>query len=139
MIYNYKRRIYYHDTDCGGIVYYASYLKFLEEARTNFFEHLGVSVKELAENEDTLFVVARQEIDYKKPSYYGDVLTVKTWIEEIGKIKLWFNYAITNEKDDLIANAKTLMVCVDKKINKKKIPDNLINILKSEMIYDVES
>ena len=59
-----KIKIYYHHTDCGGVVYYAKYLEFLEEARTEFFDHRGILVKELIK-QGVLFVDARQEIDYK--------------------------------------------------------------------------
>lgn len=130
MLKSYKRKIYYHDTDCGGIVYYGNYLKFLEEARTDVFDQMGLSVKDLAEKEDTLFVVARQEIDYKSPAAYGQVLDIKTWVEEIGRVKIWFGYEIRNEEGKVIIGAKTLMVCVDSSINKKRIPENITKKLK---------
>jgi YbgC/YbaW family acyl-CoA thioester hydrolase len=62
-------RIYYHHTDCGGVVYYANYLKFLEEARTQFMEGKGVFIKDLIK-QGVLFVVCRQEIDYKSQALY---------------------------------------------------------------------
>jgi len=130
MLLNYKRKVYYHDTDCGGIVYYGNYLKFLEEARTDVFEQLGLSVKELAEKEDTLFVVARQEIDYKSPATYGQILDIKTWVEEIGRVKIWFGYEIKGPDGKIIVAARTLMVCVDSKIDKKRVPENIEKKLK---------
>ena len=123
MLSNYKRKIYYHDTDCGGVVYYGNYLKYIEEARTDIFEQLGFSLKELAEKEDTLFVAARQEIDYKSPAHYGDILDIKTWVEEIGRVKVWFVHEIKDQGGKEIAVAKTLIVFVDSKINKKRIPE----------------
>ena len=129
MFTNYQRKIYYHDTDCGGIVYYGNYLKFLEEARTDVFEQLGMSVKELAEKEGTLFVVARQEIDYKSPASYGQVLDIRTWVEEIGRVKIWFGYEIKGPGGDLIVKARTLMVCVDGSIKQKRIPEYIIKKL----------
>jgi len=126
---NYQRKIYYHDTDCGGIVYYGNYLKFLEEARTDVFEQLGLSVKGLAEKEDVLFVVARQEIDYKSPASYGQVLDIRTWVEEIGRVKIWFGYEIKGPGGDLIVKARTLMVCVDGSIKQKRIPEDIIKKL----------
>ncbi len=129
MFTNYQRKIYYHDTDCGGIVYYGNYLKFLEEARTDVFEQLGMSVKELAEKEGTLFVVARQEIDYKSPASYGQVLDIRTWVEEIGRVKIWFGYEIKGPGGDLIVKARTLMVCVDGSIKQKRIPEDIIKKL----------
>lgn len=125
MLLNYKRKIYYHDTDCGGVVYYGNYLKFLEEARTDLFEQLGLSVKDLAEKEDVLFVVARQEIDYKSPAVYGQVLDVKTWVEEIGRVKIWFGYEIKDPEGKVVVAARTLMVCVDPLIKKKRVPEHI--------------
>lgn len=129
MFKNYQRKIYYHDTDCGGIVYYGNYLKFLEEARTDVFEQLGLSVKGLAEKEDVLFVVARQEIDYKSPASYGQVLDIRTWVEELGRVKIWFGYEIKGPGGDLIVKARTLMVCVDGSIKQKRIPEDIIKKL----------
>lgn len=79
-----KIRIYYHDTDCGGVVYYANYLKYMEEARTEFFEQRGLSLKELTKNQ-TLFVVIRQEIDYKTPAFYGDILEITTTLVNVSQ------------------------------------------------------
>ena len=129
MFKNYQRKIYYHDTDCGGIVYYGNYLKFLEEARTDVFEQLGLSVKGLAEKEDVLFVVARQEIDYKSPASYGQVLDIRTWVEEIGRVKIWFGYEIKGPGGGLRVKARTLMVCVDGSIKQKRIPEDIIKKL----------
>lgn len=65
-----KRRIYYYDTDCGGVVYYGNYMRFLEEARTEYMEERGLSVKALMDK-CIWFVVKRQEIEYKAPAVYG--------------------------------------------------------------------
>ena len=68
-----KKTIYYHDTDSGGVVYYANYLKYLEEARTEYFRSKFQELKTLAER-GVLFVVARVEIDYRSPAKYGGIL-----------------------------------------------------------------
>ena len=118
----YKIRIYYHHTDCGGVVYYATYLKFLEEARTEHMEQKGLSLKELAA-QGILFVVGRQEIDYKFPAYYADTLTVDTEISEISRASIVFLHEIKNQNRRLIVQAKTLLVCIDKNFKPKSIPD----------------
>jgi len=118
------KKIYYHDTDCGGVVYYANYLKFLEEARTEYFSEKGFSIKELAEN-GILFVVARQEIDYKAPAVYGDVLEVKTRIAETSTVKIVFENEIYNQDNQLLTKAKTILVCVDKNLKPKAIPPEI--------------
>ena len=119
-----KIRIYYYDTDCGGVVYYANYLKFLEEARTEYLEKRGASVPEL-KKQGILFVVARQEIDYKAPSFYGDILDIDTRVTNIGAAKLEFEYDIKNQKGQLIAKAKTILVFVDEDLKPKVIPEGI--------------
>ncbi|NQU74472.1 MAG: acyl-CoA thioesterase [Candidatus Omnitrophica bacterium] len=123
-----KVRIYYHHTDCGGVVYYAEYLKFLEEARTEFFEQKSVFVKDLKQR-GILFVVARQEIDYKAPAFYEDVLEIKTWVNEISRLKIEFEYEIKNQDGKLISTAKTILVFVNKDIKPKAIPEDVKNKL----------
>ncbi|OGW76889.1 MAG: hypothetical protein A3I73_06450 [Omnitrophica bacterium RIFCSPLOWO2_02_FULL_45_16] len=122
-------RIYYHDTDCGGVVYYANYLKYLEEARSEYFEDRGLIIKDLR-NEGIGFVVARQEIDYKSPSFYGDILEVKARITEASFTKVNFEYAIVNQNGRLIAAAKTVLVFVDKDLKPKRIPEDILKKLR---------
>lgn len=116
-----KVKIYYHHTDAGGVVYYANYLKFLEEARTEFFQEKGLSVKELSDN-GVLFVVCRQEIDYRLPAHYGDTLSVQTSIDKATGVKLEFMHEISNQSGQLVCQAKTIMVCVDRDIRPQPIP-----------------
>ena len=121
-----KKRIYYHDTDCGKVVYYANYLKYLEEARTEFFETRGVFVKDLDER-GILFVVARQEIDYKSPAYYGDTLEIDTRMTNLARSKIEFEYDIKNQNGKLVSTAKTVLVFVDKSVKPKSIPEDVKN------------
>ncbi|RKY30740.1 MAG: hypothetical protein DRP74_06380 [Candidatus Omnitrophota bacterium] len=116
-----KVRIYYHHTDCGKVVYYANYLKFLEEARTEFFESKEIFVKELTA-QGILFVVARQEIDYKRPAFYGDLLNIDTKLAALSKVRIEFEYEIKNQNGQIISNAKTIMACVDKDLKPISIP-----------------
>lgn len=117
-------RIYYHHTDAGGVVYYAKYLEFLEEARTEFFSDRGISVKELTK-QGILFVVARQEIDYKAPAFYGDILRIDSRITENGRVKLEFTYEIKNQNNQIVSIAKTVLVCVDKDLKPMSIPEEM--------------
>jgi acyl-CoA thioester hydrolase len=119
-----KTRVHFHHTDCGGVVYYATYLKFLEEARTEYFELRAASVKQLADA-GIMFIVARQEIDYKFPAVYGDELDVQAKIAAIKGVRIEFLHEIYNQNKELIVNAKTILVCVDKKIKPKAIPEDL--------------
>jgi acyl-CoA thioester hydrolase len=119
-----KIKIYYHHTDCGGVVYYAKYLEFLEEARTEFFNEKGISIKKLTQ-QGILFVVARQEIDYKAPAFYGDVLSIDTRVINTSRVKLEFAYEIKNQDNQIISTAKTVLVCVDGNFKPQAIPQEL--------------
>jgi acyl-CoA thioester hydrolase len=119
-----KKRIYYHDTDAGGVVYYANYLKYMEEARTEFLEERGIFIKELA-RQGILFVVAHQEIDYKAPTFYGDVLNVSTKLACMSSVKLEYEHEVKNQNGQLICLGKATLVCVDNQIKPKPIPEDL--------------
>ncbi len=119
-----KKRIHYHDTDCGGVVYYGNYLKFLEEARTDYLEGIGFSVKGLMD-QGVLFVVRRQEIDYKFPAVYGDTLDITVWIKESSPVRIQFAYEIKNQDGRLLSKAVTDMVCVGKDFKIRELPPEL--------------
>jgi len=123
-----KKCIYYHDTDCGGVVYYANYLKFMEEARTEFFAQRNSSIKELADS-GTMFVVARQEIDYKFPAKYADELDIQTRVGDVSRVRIEFLHEIYNQDKQIIVKAKTLLVCVDKNLKPQAIPEDLLKKL----------
>lgn len=108
-----QKTIFYHDTDCGNVVYYANYLKYFEEARTLFMAEKGFSVPALMER-GLYFVVARQEVEYKYSVRYGDVINVSTKVLEISDIKIVFENLITNQNGRLCTKGKTTLVCVDK-------------------------
>jgi acyl-CoA thioester hydrolase len=121
-------RIYYHDTDCGGVVYYANYLKYLEEARSEYFETRSLIIKDLLA-QGIGFVVARQEIDYKSPAVYGDTLDVKTRVTDASLTRANFEYDIVNQTGKLIASAKTVLVFVDNTLKPKRIPEEILKKL----------
>ncbi len=125
-----KIRIYYHDTDCGGVVYYANYLKYLEEARSEYFEERGLIIKDMLKD-GIGFVVARQEIDYKSPSFYGDTLEVKTRVTDASLTRVNFEYDIVKDSGQLVASAKTVMVFVDKTLKPKRIPEDILKKLET--------
>lgn len=107
-----QKTIFYHDTDCGNVVYYANYLKYFEEARTLYMAQKGYSVAELMKR-GLYFVVARQEVEYKFPVRYADVITVDTKVLEVSDIKIVFENTITNQNGRLCTKGKTTLVCVN--------------------------
>jgi acyl-CoA thioester hydrolase len=118
-------RIYYEDTDCGGVVYYANYLKYFERGRTEYLEARGIFVKECIPK-GFFFVVAHQDIDYKAPAFYADVLHIETKVSKISSASIIFEYVVKNKKtEQLIATAGTILVCVDKDIQPMKIPKDV--------------
>ena len=86
-------RIYYEDTDCGGIVYYANYLKYFERARTQYLENRRLSVAELM-NAGRVFVVVHAEVDYRAPARYGETLEIETTISEMNPAAMTFSHVV---------------------------------------------
>jgi len=121
------KKIYYHDTDCGGVVYYANYLKYFEEARTEFLTDTGIDLKLLSQN-NTWFVVKGVEIDYKAPARYADQLMISSQITKIKNVSLEFIQEIKRDTELLVC-AKTKLVCVDSDFRPKAIPDNIRSLL----------
>ncbi|MFH1414040.1 MAG: thioesterase family protein [Candidatus Omnitrophota bacterium] len=113
--------MYYHHTDCRGVVYYGKYLEFLEEARTELLAEKGVLIKELAD-QGILFVVVRQEADYKMPAFYADTLRIDTQITNTSRVSMEFTYLLRNQNDKIVLQAKTILACVDKNLKPKPIP-----------------
>ncbi|MEI8349992.1 MAG: tol-pal system-associated acyl-CoA thioesterase [Candidatus Omnitrophota bacterium] len=120
-----KKRIYYHDTDCGGVVYYANYLKYFEEARTEYMRVKGLELKELAAK-GILFVVRRVEIDYKAPAHYADLLEIHTQITKTKNVSLDFFQEI-KRADKTLVSATTTLVCIDSTFRPAAMPEELIN------------
>ena len=120
-----KIRIYYEDTDCGGVVYYANYLKYFERARTEFIRERGIDLAKLME-EGFLFTVSRAEVDYKAPAYYGDMLHVVTELAEVARASFTFSHTITRDGDGKrIVEGRAKLVCVKEGGKPVRLPDEL--------------
>lgn len=120
-----EAKIYYEDTDCGNVVYYANYLKYMERGRTEFLADHGFSVSELAA-QGTVFVVARVEIDYRSSARLGETLLIKTWVSEMTRTSILFGTTITEKSSGrLIAEAQARLVCVDTAGKIKRLPHEL--------------
>lgn len=118
-----EKKIYYHDTDCGGVVYYANYLKYLEEARTEFLLGKGIELQRLA-GENIFFVVARVEIEYKSPARYQEKLKIFTRVEEAKFSAIKFYHEV--KKDDVIVvKAITTLVCIGKDFKPISLPEEV--------------
>jgi len=95
-------RVYYEDTDHGGVVFYANYLKFMERARTEWLRVRGVEQDLLAEQQGVIFAVRSAQLDYLKPGKFNQLLSVSVKVAEAGKASLIFEQAVVVEKNLII-------------------------------------
>ncbi len=104
-------RVYYEDTDSGGVVYYANYLKFMERARTEWLRKLGYEQVRLGE-EGLIFAVRRAELDYLKPAHLDDRLQVKSYVYDCGRVSIDFEQNIYR-KEELLCRGRVRIVSLD--------------------------
>ncbi len=121
--HRYSKAIYYHDTDCGGVVYYANYLKFLEEARTEMLLSKGISLRDLA-LKGIGFAVAKVEINYKNPARYQDTLTIITNVSRVRLSAIEFEHTILRD-DQVIALARVMVVLVGSDFRPIRMPEDI--------------
>lgn len=126
-IFTINKRIYYHDTDCGGVVYYANYLKFFEEVRTEHLLSKGIDLNKLGK-EGILFAVADLDIRYKGPAKYGDELVILSKIEKVKSASLYFYHEI-KRKDTLLVECNTRFVSIDLNFKPITIPSGISTLL----------
>lgn len=105
-------RIYYEDTDAGGVVYYANYLKFAERGRTELLRLLGFENKTLIEQHRVLFVVQHVEADYIKPAHLDDMLRIETSIVQLKSASVVMKQSVFRKTDEIFSMSVKL-VCVD--------------------------
>lgn len=124
--FTFQIRTRYAETDQMGVIYYGNYPQYLEIARVEWLRSLGISYKYMEEIGIMLPVVSLH-IDYKKPAFYDELLSVKISLKEIPTSKIIFDYQILNEKNELLAVANTILVFVNKETFKPiKCPDFLL-------------
>lgn len=127
-------RIYYEDTDAGGVVYHASYLKFGERGRTEFLRHLGHQNSDLAREHGTLFLVRHIEIDYHRPALLDNLLRLETAIESMKNTSFTMRQRFFRD-EELIADMRVALVCVDTNAIK---PVRLPGIVRDEFMNFIE-
>jgi acyl-CoA thioester hydrolase len=124
-----KVKVYYEDTDSGGVVYYANYLKFLERARTEALVSLGFSNKKIKDEFKALIIVKSCNIEYKKSAYLEDELIIRSFVKSITKTSFFMNQFIS-KGNDMIVEAKVHLVFINEKGKPIKIPDTLFQNFK---------
>lgn len=124
-----QHRVAYADCTVGNHIYYARYLELIEAARNEFFRSLGSPFLHWQEN-DTIFPVIEAHLRYKSPARYDDLLKIEVRVTGAERIRLNFAYRITSQRDELILEAETHHVCTSLHEKPKKLPPELVAMLK---------
>ncbi len=128
-LFNWPVRIYYEDTDAGGVVYHANYLNFFERARTEMLRHLGFEQDQLKAESEVLFAVRSLSIDYFKPAKFNDLLNIITQITDCRKTWLMFEQTLMRD-DEVLCKAEIRIACIDAlKLKPKPIPPFILEKL----------
>ena len=120
-VFTWNVRVYYEDTDAGGIVYYANYLKFFERARSEWMRALGVGQQSLLEEQDAMFVVKTVSADYHAPAKLDDELKLTLTIEKMGRASVCFIQQAWRA-DCLLNTARVRVACVDAALRPRPLP-----------------
>jgi acyl-CoA thioester hydrolase len=122
-------KIYYEDTDCGGVVYYANYLKYFERARTEYLADHGLSVPEL-QQQGTLFLVTHAELFYRSPARYGETLEIDTTVIPSRKTGLIFTHTIQEKQTHrVVVEGFATLVTVNSQGKVRRVPESILEAL----------
>ena len=127
--FNYKIKVYYEDTDAGGVVYYANYLKFLERARSEALSEVGLSNIKIKKDYGALIVVKSCNIDFNKSAHLEDKLKINSVLTYFSKTSFTMSQSIYRNKD-IIVKSKVHLVFINEKSKPTKIPENILKNLK---------
>ena len=120
-----EKRIYYHDTDAGGIVYYGRYLNYLEEARTEYLEKKGLSVQ-IFHDRGMIYAVRKCTITYRSPARYGDTVVCDAKLQKMTAAQIIFDQTIHDKKGGrLIVEAEVALACLNREFKPTQIPEDL--------------
>jgi acyl-CoA thioester hydrolase len=122
-------KVYYEDTDAGGIVYYANYLKYLERARTEALTTIGLSNLQIKEKFGALIIVKSCNIEYKKSAFLEDNLNIRSFIKSVTKTSFVMNQIIS-KNENIIVEAKVHLVFVNENSKPIKVPEIIFNNFK---------
>ena len=128
-IFNHKIKVYYEDTDAGGVVYYANYLKFLERARSEALSEVGLSNLKIKKDYGALIVVKSCNIDFNKSAHLEDKLEINSFVTSFSKTSFTMSQSIYRNKD-IIVKSKVHLVFVNENSKPIKIPENILKSLK---------
>ena len=121
-------RVYYEDTDLGGIVYYANYLRFIERARSEWLRDLGIDQIKMRNERDAVFVVTKLKVDYLLPAYFDDMLTVDTKIQIVSPVRAYF-YQNIFRKEEIIFKAEVCVTCTSNSGKVQRLPEKIKRLM----------
>jgi acyl-CoA thioester hydrolase len=128
-------RVYYEDTDTGGVVFYANYLKYFERARTEWLRAASVGQQALADTHGVMFVVKSTSVDYHAPAKLDNELKVTVVVERLGRASVQFlqqAWRINGNKQDLLATGRIKVGCVDTvSFRPSEIPEHVLQKIKT--------
>lgn len=126
-MHNHKVKIYYEDTDAGGVVYYANYLKYLERARTELLAERGIDVAEY-HNKGFLFAVVNVDVQYKKPAVLGDVIDVTTEVTDVTNVTISIGHRVFRGST-LLVEATVRLACINQDGKPRRLPEEFASLL----------
>ena len=129
-VFTWNVRVYYEDTDAGGIVYYANYLKFFERARTEWLRAIGVGQQQLLEQHAALFVVKSVSADYHAPAKLDDTVRLTLSIAKMGRASIVFLQQAWRD-ETLLNTAEVKIGCVDASMRPRAIPDDVVQRMRA--------
>jgi acyl-CoA thioester hydrolase len=129
--FDFPVRVYYEDTDAGGVVYFANYLRFMERARTEWLRQLGFDQSELRERQGVLFVVRGVEATYRRPARLDDALTVQSQLAVLSRVALHFEQSIVRDGETLVSGSSEVICVGAESMRPTRMPDPLMQVLQT--------
>jgi acyl-CoA thioester hydrolase len=127
-------RVYYEDTDHGGVVYYANYLKYMERGRTEFLRAGGIELDGLEAETGAMFAVTEAHVRYPLPARFNDALVVESALTEMRGARLSFHQLVRRATDGaLLAEADIHLACIDRQGKAKRIPDSVKAVMRRHL------
>jgi acyl-CoA thioester hydrolase len=129
-VFHYPCRVYYEDTDAGGVMYHANYYKLAERARTEWLRAIGIPNQTLVDTHGVMFVARRSTIEWRKPAKLDDLLIIESCLSGIGKVRMTIRHTI--RRDDVVLSVIDIeLVAVNREIIPTPLPDALLACLPS--------